>query len=108
MNVGALKHYVTIRQLVGTQDGAGQPSVSYLTVAQVWADVRYMNGAEAIKADAMTATAKASIRIRKRTDVTPAMQVVFGATVFQIKAVLPNERDRSSMDLACEVVDESN
>lgn len=104
MNAGQLKHRITIRQPASGQDGAGQPNVGWTTLATVWADVRYSSGLESIKADAQTGLAKASIRIRWRTDVTSAMQVVLGVTTFSILAVLPDMKARKYVDLACQVV----
>lgn len=104
MQAGRLRNRVTIEQLSATQDAIGQPVTTWTTLATVWADVRYLNGAEAIRADAQTSIAKASIRIRRRTDVTPAMRVVYGSTTFQITAVLPDEQAKERLDLVCEVI----
>lgn len=104
-----LNRRVTIQQLVAGQDAAGQPTQTWANLiatgdGKVAANVRYLNGAETIKAGAETSVAKASIRVRRRADVTAAMRVVLGSTTFEIKAVLPDEQDRVYMDLACEVV----
>lgn len=104
MRAGQLNRRVTIQQLVAGQDEIGQPVQTWSTLATVWADVRYLNGLETIKADATTSIAKASIRIRRRTDVTAGMRVTLGATVFNIAAVLPDEESRERLDLACEVI----
>ena len=45
---------------------------------------------------------RASIRIRRRDDITAAMRVVHGAKVYDIKAVLPDEHGRGFLDLVCE------
>lgn len=104
MKIGALRNMVIIKAPPLTQDEAGGPTGAWTTVATVWADVRYLNGLETVKAGAETSTAKASIRLRRRTDVTAGMRVYFGATVFNILAVLPDEQDRERLDLACETV----
>lgn len=104
MNIGALKSRVVIQQLTAGQDAIGQPVQTWTTLATVWANIRYLNGVETIKSDATTAITKVSIRIRRRTDVTPAMRVTYGGTTFEIKNVLPDEQDRERLDLACEVV----
>lgn len=104
MSIGNLKSRVTIQTVTSGQDSIGQPVPSVTTIATVWADIRYLNGVETIKAGAEASIAKASIRIRKRTDVTAAMQVVYGSTTFKINAVLPNEQDRKYMDLSAEVI----
>lgn len=99
--IGNLDRRVTIEQQSSSQDGAGQPVLTWTTLATIWANVRYLNGVEPLKADATTAQAKASIRIRRRTDVTAAMRVVYGTSTFQILAVLQDEESRRWTDLAC-------
>jgi SPP1 family predicted phage head-tail adaptor len=104
MNIGKINQSVVIKAPPTAQDALGQPTGDWTTFATVWANVRYLNGTESIKAGAETSTAKASIRIRYRTDVTSAMRVELGSVVFQIKAVLPDEQRKQHVDLVCEVV----
>lgn len=104
MDTRDLKSLVVVQALQAGQDAIGQPVTTWATFKTLRANIRYLNGVETIKADAQTSVVKASIRIRRRTDITAAMRVVFGATTFQIKAVLPDEQDRERLDLACEVV----
>lgn len=104
MDARALNRMVTIQVPPTGQDAIGQPSGSWTSLVSVWANVRMLTGTEMLKADTPTSVAKASIRIRRRADVTNAMRVALGATVFQILAVLPNEQDKTFLDLACEVV----
>ena len=99
-----LKSLVIVQALQTGQDEIGQPVTTWATFKTVRANIRYLNGVETIKADAVSSVVKASIRIRRRTDITAAMRVVFGATTFEIKAVLPDEQDRERLDLSCEVL----
>jgi SPP1 family predicted phage head-tail adaptor len=95
---------VTLQRPVEGQDSIGQPLPGWADVAQVFANIRYLNGVESIKAGAETSTARASIRIGYRTDLTSAMRVSIGETVFQVKAVLPDETERQHVDLDCQVI----
>jgi SPP1 family predicted phage head-tail adaptor len=104
MNSRRLNRLVTLQRRNAGQDALGQPLTTWADVASVWAHIRYLSGVETIKGGAETAATKASIRIRWRTDVTPAMRVSIGTTVFQINAVLPDEARRDHVDLACEVL----
>ena len=104
MEPGNFRNLVTIQAPTTVQDAAGQPISSWATVARVWADIRTTNGMEAIKADAVASTVQASIRTRWRRDVTSAMRVLDGSTVYQITAVLPDMRKRQYIDLVCKVV----
>lgn len=103
MQAGKLNRKVKIQAQVDTVDTIGQPINDWVDVATVWADIRYLSGLEAIKADADTSVAKVSIRVRYRADIVPAMRIVGGNTVYQIQAVLPDQSKRY-VDLACEVL----
>lgn len=104
MQAGRLNQRVSIQYLAAGQDSIGQPVQTWSTLAAVWANIRYNTGAEAIKGDADVSIAKASIRIRRRTDVTAGMRVLHGSISFDIKAVLPDETRKTHVDLVCEVV----
>lgn len=88
-----------------TQDAIGQPISGWTEVARLWGDVRFGSGLQAIKADADTAKAKASIRIRTRSGLTEANRLVdvVTGTVYAISALLPDRR-AGHIDLVCEVV----
>lgn len=102
LSAGKLNRRVTLRQRVAGHDAAGQPSASWSDLASVWANVRVLSGAQAIKADAEISTVRASIRIRLRDDVTAGMIVVDGSTTYDIRAVVKNAAEASA-DLLCEV-----
>lgn len=104
MDLRSRNRRVVIKQLVDGQGPTGQPTTVWATLATVQANVKYLNGVETIKGGAETATAKASIRIGYRTNVTTAMQVTLGATVFKITAVLPDEANKMHTDIVCEVI----
>lgn len=104
MNAGNLNSLVTIQAPQAGQDAIGQPLAGWVTLAQVWADVRHGSGMEAVKAGAAVSEVKASIRIRRRTDVTSAMRVLVGATPYEIEAVIQDESRRVFTDLVCKVV----
>lgn len=101
MRAGALRNRVTIQRRVETQDAAGQPLDDWINVATVWADVRNPTGLGAVRADAQAQVVKTSIRVRWRTDIEPGMRAVFGTSVYEIGAVLPDHTDRSYVDLVC-------
>jgi SPP1 family predicted phage head-tail adaptor len=82
----------------------GQVVGAWTTLCNVWADIRLPSGLEQLRGDAFVSRTRASIRIRKRDDITPAMRVVHGATVYEIKAVLTDMQGRAFVDLVCEAV----
>lgn len=102
LRAGQLNRRVTLQRRATGQDAAGQPVSTWQDVATVWASVLTQNGLESIKADRPVSQVKASIRIRWRTDIDAGMRAVLGATVYDIKAVLPDETKRQHVDLVCE------
>jgi SPP1 family predicted phage head-tail adaptor len=105
MDARARNKKVTIKSRTPGTDGDGQPFNTWtVTVASVMANIRYQRGLEAIKGGAEVATGMASINIGWRTGLTEDMRVEHGSTVFQIKAILPDETRKSGVDLAVEVV----
>lgn len=103
MKAGLLNTKITIEQQATTQDAAGQVVGGWGTLASVWADVRQQRGLEAIRADAMVSTTRASIRIRRRTDVNAGMRVVHDTTTYNILAVSQDVSGKTYTDLICEV-----
>ena len=102
MNPGTLNHRITLKECVAGQDTIGQPINTWTDVATVWASILHQKGIEAIKSGANTSIVHASLRIRYRVGVTAAMRAHHGATVYQIKAVLPHGKEQ--IDLVCEVI----
>lgn len=103
MSAGKLNRRATIKALQSGQDEIGQPVTTWSTVATVWADIRHLSGLEQIKGDADASIVKASIRIRRRSDVNAGMRAYEGATAYEIKAVLDDDK-RIYLNLACERV----
>lgn len=104
MRAGVLNNLLQIQAPGAGFDALGQPLVGWTDFAQVWGNIRHMNGSEAIKAGAVTSTVSASIRIRYRQDITAGMRVLAGAVVYEIKAVLPEMGRREYVDLVAELV----
>jgi SPP1 family predicted phage head-tail adaptor len=104
MQPGKLNRLVSLTRPGTTQDELGQPVPGWTLVAKVWANIRYLNGVETIKAGQPGSVTKVSIRIRRRTDINAGMRVEHEGTVFEIKSPLPDEESRERLDLSCEVI----
>lgn len=88
-------------------DELGQPLPDdWVTIAEPWCDPVSQNGIEAIRAGTDTSVVKVSMGMRARSGITNAMRLVgkYSGTVYEIEAVLPDNRDRSRMFLVCKVV----
>ena len=95
--------FVTVQSMAETEDVLGQPTGSWSTLAQVWASIKHMNGIEHIRSGAESSTVRASIKLRKRSDLTAKHRVLHGGRVYDVEAVLPDVEDRKFMFLSCKV-----
>ncbi|MEM5384142.1 phage head closure protein [Paraburkholderia phymatum] len=103
LQAGSLNRRITIQRQSTVQDSEGQPESVWSDVATVWASIAHKSGLQTIRGDAEVSLVQASIRVRYRSDVAAGMRVVHGATTYQIRAVLPDERAREFTDFVCEM-----
>ena len=97
-----LNNRVTIRQRSGAADAAGQPSRAFVDFVAIWGEVRQPSGVEVLRGESPVSIVRASIKVRLRSDITPAMQAVHAGVTYDIQAVLPDRIDRRFMFLVCE------
>lgn len=102
MQAGKLNRRVTIQAPNTAKDEYNEPIGGWIDVATVWANVAHKSGLETLKSDADVSIVKASIRIRRRTDVTAGMRVLCDGKVYDIRAVLDDVAGRVFVDLVCE------
>lgn len=105
IKAGKLNSRITIQSRTAGVDAIGQPVETWTTYAQVWANVKFNSGAEAIKAGMDVSISRVSMLIRKRDDITSGMRIAFKTKTYNIVSVLPNEIDGDSMALVCELVE---
>lgn len=99
-----LKTPILIESQVEGYDEIGQPLSTWESIYSCFASVRHLSGKEAIQADAAVSITKASILMRFRSGITPAMRVLTMGLTFNIEAVLPNKAG-GEMTLICERVE---
>lgn len=105
MKAGDFNSRIDVQYKAQVMDEAGATIFQWQSLMKLWANIRHSSGAEAIKADKMTSTVNASIRIRWRTDIKAGMRVMLkSGAVYEIQAVLPDCRSRRFVDLVCEMV----
>lgn len=99
-----LNRRITIQRKVTTQDGLGQPIESWVDVCKLWAHIKTITGSGFMSQE-FTAGGKevsrptASIRIRRREDITPDMRVLHQGVIYEIRVVLPDLQDNRFVDL---------
>ena len=94
---------ITIQAPPTTKNAGGQVVGNWTDVALgIWADVKHQTGAEVLRNGLPISIVRASIMVRTRVDINNTMRAVYKGQNFDIKSVLPNDRDRRFMFLVCE------
>lgn len=82
---GELDQQIVIQQKTQTRRTDGGFDVSWTQIAKVWARVRQMRGNERYVADQLEARGLYRFTIRRRTDITAEMRIVWGGKNFNIR-----------------------
>ncbi len=105
MNVGEMKHRITIESKTRTPDDIGGATVAWGTFKTVWARIESVLGNEKKYAGRLDAEITHVITCRSKsvTGTTPAMRIVHESRVFQVRSVVrKNEVDLWTTILAIE------
>jgi SPP1 family predicted phage head-tail adaptor len=86
LNAGELDQRITIRQRAAGLDAHGHPSGAWTNVATVWAAARPITGREFFAAGETRSEVSVKFRIRYRTGITAAMQVLWRGVAHDIVA----------------------
>ena len=95
MNIGRLDQRITIQAPATGQDAFGAPSTIWTVVATVWAELKDLTGREFLAAAAVQNVVQTKITIRypgNSVTVLPGMRVVHGADIYNIEAVLGQDK----------------
>jgi SPP1 family predicted phage head-tail adaptor len=101
MHIAAMNERFALEEPMRTPDGAGGATVTWQTVAEVWAHVRPISGDERLRHDQVSGRLTHEVWLRWRAGVTPAMRFTQGTRVYEIVAVLEAER-RTRLKCLCE------
>ncbi|KQQ31993.1 hypothetical protein ASF61_16800 [Duganella sp. Leaf126] len=104
MGAGQRRYLITVQAAPAGSDENGDLIREWREVCKEYADIRLPSGLEAIRADAVVSSVRASIRIPYRSDLTADMRVVHGTAFYNVKAVLPDMAHRKHTDLICELI----
>ncbi|MFZ5762837.1 MAG: phage head closure protein [Thermodesulfobacteriota bacterium] len=102
MNAGRLRHRVTIQApgLAAASEYGDQATI-WSDVATVWADIQPMSGRELFAAQAVQSEATVKITMRYRADLTTAMRLAHGSTIYDIHHVPPVAGQGNELTLLC-------
>ena len=93
MDIGRLRHRVTIQSLSPSQDGTtGEITETWVTFATVWAWVRPASVREFVAAGIQESKITGAITIRYLAGVKQSMRVLHGERIYNVLGVLPDAR----------------
>ena len=96
MRTGELRHRITLQQLTSTRDAYGGVSEAWADHKSVWASFDALTGKEGYTDPAPVGVGNFRIRIRYIAGVdTLTWRVVRGDEIYNIAAVMPDNRQRS-------------
>ncbi|WLE60239.1 phage head closure protein [Burkholderia plantarii] len=101
LRIGNFNRRVSLQEPQVTRDSAGQEIPTWVEIGRPWVDIRSLSGREYATSGTVVSGATVSIRFRYRTDLTSRMRVVQGETIYNMLAVLPDERGREYVDVPC-------
>lgn len=92
MQAGKLRHRIQLQGKRRVPDGGGGWSHDWVTSRTVWARVEPLSGREFVAAQTVQSEVTTRITIRYRDDVTPDMRIMHRGKIYNIRAVLPDNR----------------
>ncbi len=102
IRAGELDTRITIEERAATQDAAGEPATTWDTFADRWASIERTPGSEVWASAQRSGRVPTVFRLRYLEGVKPAMRVVLGTSVFDIRSVVRPSGRAPDMLLVCE------
>lgn len=102
MRAGELRHRVRVQETVRTDDGAGGHTLSFRTIDTIAARVFMSAGREVMEAKKLNAKVSHVVRLRARTDITPAHRFMFNGTALNILSIGDPDGKGVEMIAQCE------
>lgn len=103
MNIGKLRDRVTIQAPSESRSPSGETTLSWVTVATVWASVDGLSSRDILQAQQANVVATHKIRIRKRSDVTHTHRILWKSVIMEIASVVSRDNSTALEILAKEV-----
>ncbi|WP_118841974.1 phage head closure protein [Haemophilus haemolyticus] len=101
MNIGKLRHRITLLKQVNDVNDYGASVQTWRTVATVWAEVRPLSGREYFSAQQVQSEVTTQIWLRYIDGIKPSMKVKFANREFEILSVLNTQERDVSLQLMC-------
>lgn len=104
MNIGRLRHRITLQKLSHRPNDYGATVAEWLDVATVWAEVKPLSGREYFSADQIQAEVTTVIWLRYLANIDSTMRVKFDDRSFEIVSVINHKEQNRALQLQCKEV----
>lgn len=101
-SAGSLRERVTIQSATEAADGYGGNTVTWATLATVWAQVTPVKGREAEDVGRLAGLQTYLVTIRHRTDVGLDDRVVWGSKTLNIRSLTNRDEHKHWLVMECE------
>ena len=93
MDVGKLRHRVTIQKQVKTQDAlTGEMVVSWADLKQAWASLEPLSVREFIASQTTQSKVTARVTMRYDAEVNASMRIIYRGKIYNIEGVLADKK----------------
>jgi SPP1 family predicted phage head-tail adaptor len=102
MEIGKLRHKVSLLQKSVTQDEIGQEVGGYTIFCTIWAAVEQLSFKETLSAGSERASRMVKIKFRYIPNVSADMRISHGDKTYEIISMLDKESRHIELELLCE------
>lgn len=101
IKISDLRHRLALQKPELTPDTGGGSSISWVTIADIWAFIKPLSGSEKFQSHQTQTIITHKIIIRHRTGVLPEMRLLKDNRVFEIVAVINEMELKRWLQLEC-------
>ena len=91
---GWLRHRITVESAAGASDGAGGETVTWDTLATLWAHIAPAPAGERIVAGHLSGVVTHTVTLRWRDDIAGGMRIAYRGRLFRVLAVQDADETR--------------
>ena len=105
MNIGRLRHRVTILRQTSERDGFGSEIVIWQSLKQCWAEIKTEPGREYMSADQVKAEAEIEVTLRYTPGITVKDRVEYAGKTYDIFSATDNDFKHRQTVLKCKEIE---
>lgn len=101
MNIGKLRHRVTLQKQINTQNDYGAFVTTWQDIATIWAEIKPISGREYFEVSQVQSEVTTQIWIRYCDGIEPTMRVAHNGKQYEIVSVLNYQGLNKTLQLMC-------